>query len=273
MPDPVDLNAVFGMKPAEAIAYFQQRGYKIVTTFDWKTIWEGANTQAFTVAKVMQADVLQDIYDSLKKNLDTGQTFEQWKKDLEPTLRAKGWWGKREVIDQATGEIRNVDLSNPWRLNTIYRTNTQTAFQAGRWQRIAENADNRPFLMYVAVMDDHTRPTHAAMNEKVFPFDDPIWQTCYPPNGFNCRCRVRALSQRELDRKGLTAIDSGDNLKTFEDTDPRYGDITRTSYKGPHMKDAFAPDPGWNYNPGISAFAPNPDRYQPDIARQLKKAI
>jgi hypothetical protein len=32
--------------------------------------------------------------------------------------------------------------------------------------------------------------------------DDPWWDTHFPPNGFNCRCYVQSLSQRDLARFG-----------------------------------------------------------------------
>lgn len=269
----VDLALAFGLKPKDAIDYFVKRGYKQVATWDWQELWKEQHARAFTVAKVMQLDVLHDIHDSLKEAIDTGQTFDAWKKNLEPTLRAKGWWGKREVVNEDTGEIKNVDLSNPWRLETIYRTNTQTSMMAGRWQRFQENADTRPYLMYVAIMDAQTRPAHAAMNGRVFRIDDPIWQSCYPPNGFNCRCRVRALSERDIEAKGIKVAESGDDLKEFTDNDTRYGEVERVSYKGPGMQKAFAPDVGWNYNPGEVAFSPPLDKYPPALAEQFGKAI
>lgn len=66
-----------------------------------------------------------------------------------------------------------------------------------------ESADSHPYWMYVAVMDPSTRPAHAAMNGRVFRHDDPIWQTHYPPLESGCRCRVRALTERQVRERGL----------------------------------------------------------------------
>jgi uncharacterized protein with gpF-like domain len=37
------------------------------------------------------------------------------------------------------------------------------------------------------------------MEGKVYPADDPVWKTWYPPNGFRCRCRVNALTKGETE--------------------------------------------------------------------------
>src|SRR5690625_2148290 len=62
-------------------------------------------------------------------------------------------------------------------------------------------------------MESRTRPSHAALHEKEFPHDDPIWEHIYPPNGFNCRCRVRTLSEDRLKEEGLSADSSKGQLR------------------------------------------------------------
>ena len=91
-----------------------------------------------------------------------------------------------------------------WRVDNIYRTNMQSAYMAGRYAQMQTTTKTRPYWRYVAVKDGRTRPTHRAMNGKVFPHDHEFWDSWYPPNGFRCRCTVQTLSQAQVEARGLT---------------------------------------------------------------------
>ena len=53
-------------------------------------------------------------------------------------------------------------------------------------------------------MDKRVRPSHAMLHGKVYPADHDFWASNYPPNGFRCRCCVRSLSARQVEKQGLT---------------------------------------------------------------------
>ena len=53
-------------------------------------------------------------------------------------------------------------------------------------------------------MDKRVRPSHAILHGKVYPADHDFWASNYPPNGFRCRCCVRSLSARQVEKQGLT---------------------------------------------------------------------
>ena len=127
--DPAVLQALFGMSPEEAIAYLEGKGLRI--TFNWNEMLDEAHARAFTVAKVMRLDVLQDIRNGLLDALNTGKTLRQFEKVLTPLLQSKGWWDKQIVVD-GQGQAQEVQLGNPRRLKTIYQTNLQSAYMAGR---------------------------------------------------------------------------------------------------------------------------------------------
>ena len=131
------------LPPAEAIRFFQKKGYKF--GFDWRDVWKEEHAGAFTVAKAMQIDILQDIRAALQDALENGTTFDQFKKDLIPVLQKKGWWGKREMPDPKTGLTEKVTLGTPRRLGIIYDTNIRTAYAAGEWAAIEENAKDAPY--------------------------------------------------------------------------------------------------------------------------------
>jgi SPP1 gp7 family putative phage head morphogenesis protein len=257
MPQPVDLSFAFGLEPRAAVEYFRAKGYAL--TFNWDAMAAEAHARAFTVAKVMRMDVLTSIREELDRALAEGTTLEQFRTNLEPRLRTLGWWG-RQVVERPDGTAQMIDASSPHRLETIYRTNLQSSYMAGRFRDLSENTNERPYWQYVAVMDERTRPAHAALNGKIFRFDDPIWQTCWPPNGYNCRCRVRALSEDDIKAKDLAPSSSGDHLSKFTDTDPHTGEVfERVTYKAPGMSTPFSPDRGFAGNQGLSASVPEID--------------
>ena len=61
-------------------------------------------------------------------------------------------------------------------------------------------------------MDASTRPEHAMLNGLVYRYDDPFWQSFYPPNGWRCRCRVVALSDYNVQKKNRTVSSSAGTL-------------------------------------------------------------
>lgn len=249
MPDVPDLKFAIGLPPERAVAYFQAKGYAI--TFDWHELLADAQVKAFTVAKCTKLDILTDIRGAVQKALDEGQTQRQFAKELTPILQAKGWWGKQEVVDPRTGEVRQAQLGSPWRLKTIYETNLATAYAAGRYREQIENAEDQPYWMYVAVMDARTRPAHAAVNGKTLRYDDPFWSSFYPPNGWNCRCRVRALSGERLERKGSKVDPSAGKIVHEDVKITRDGRTARMAvFTDPDSNVHIQTDPGWAYNPG-----------------------
>ncbi len=198
MPDPV---SIAPLAAKEAVDALRKKGYKV--TFDWHEMMREEHAYNFTVAKATQLDILQDIRQSVDKALADGMTFRDFAAGLKPTLQEKGWWGKKLMIDPKTGEEREVQLGSPRRLKIIYDTNLRTAYAAGRWERVQRTKKTRPYLRYVAVLDDRTRHQHRQWHNTILPADDPFWNEHYPPNGWRCRCSVQQLGPRDLKRLGL----------------------------------------------------------------------
>lgn len=264
---PADLTFALGQPPEKAIEYFKSKGYAI--GWDWNDVWQEAQAKAFTVAKVTRLDILQDIRGALQSSLDDGTTFRDFQKELTPLLKSKGWWGKTVFVD-SQGNAEMAQLGSPRRLQTIYRTNMQTSFMAGRYQALMENVADRPYWQYVAVMDERTRPSHARLNGLVFRYDDPFWLYFFPPCGFNCRCRVRALSAKNLHDRAISVRDSQGHLsEVMRPVSKRTGEVAPvTVYTDHRTKKLISPDVGWNYNPGRAAWQPDLNAYDFPIARQ-----
>jgi SPP1 gp7 family putative phage head morphogenesis protein len=246
--DSTVLAGAFNLAPEDAIKYFEQKGYKV--SFDWHEMKREAHTRAFTVAGVTQLDILVDIRKAVEKAQKTGQSLASFKKELQPTLEKKGWWGKK-TVERPDGSQKEINLAAPWRLRTIYRTNMQTAYMAGRYKGMKDSARLLAYWQYVAVMDGRTRDAHRALNGKILRHDDPFWRSYYPPNGWGCRCRVVALSRVEAEQKGVK-INNGDAMK---------GII------GPTVPD------GWDYNPGETAWLPDKKNYPAWSRDKVEKIV
>lgn len=263
-----DLGYAIGLPPEKAIEYFEAKGYAI--GFKWQDVWAEAHAKAFTVAGITKLDVLQDIRGELDALLKNGGTLQDFKNNLIPTLKQKGWWGKGQIVEEDSGEVLGKRL-NPRRLETIFRTNMQTTYSAGRYQEQLASAESRPWWEYVAVLDNRTRPRHRALAGQIFRYDDPFWRSFYPPNGWNCRCRVRTRSARDIERKSLATSSSEGRLGEAEQLIDKKGTTRRVpSYTTP-SGDVFTADAGFGYNPGRAAYQPELDRYDKDAARQYVK--
>jgi SPP1 gp7 family putative phage head morphogenesis protein len=229
----------------EAIKHFQDKGLKIAPA-SWRDLWQQAQIRAFTVARVTAMDVLIDIRKEVDTALTDGISLGEFKKNLRGKLETKGWFapkGEKAEVKLPDGTVRK--RLTGWRMETIYRTNLQTAYSAGRHKQMMESV-TRIYWQYNAIMDAVTRPEHAAQHGKVYHRDHPFWDKWYPPNGFNCRCYVTTLSVRQMDQRGLAEETQG-----VEEL----------------------PDEGWRYNPGkepMNKWQPDLSKYPEELAKKFK---
>lgn len=139
---------------------------------------------------------------------------------------AQGAQRVREAMQAMLGTLGRPHLGE-----TIYRTQLQTAYSAGRVA--ANQAPEIDSILwgyeYVTVGDDRVRPSHAVLDGLRRPKDDPIWDRIMPPNGYNCRCSV---------------------IEIFKD-DPiasPAGDLGPQEFEG--IMVVPGPDRGFDFNPG-----------------------
>lgn len=224
------LKLCFDLPPEKAVKYLKSQGIEI--SWDWQAQLDIIKSHSFTVAKAETADLLQAFHDQLKKSMEEGKSFEEFKKSTTDILETAGYSKRAD--------------GTAWRLDTIYRTNLQSSYMAGRFKEMTEVAEDFPYWQYIAVMDGRTRLTHAALNGKTLRADDPFWKTSFCPNGYNCRCRTRALDAADVARMGLKIV------------------------KGSSLK--FTPDEGFGANPA-EEWKPDVSKYSPEIRKQLEEAL
>jgi SPP1 gp7 family putative phage head morphogenesis protein len=220
----------FAVNPTEAIAYLRDKVR--VPTERWTDIWQGMHARAFVVAGAQSDALLADFHDAVNRNIAEGRTLEQFRGDFDTIVAKHGW---------------SYNGSRNWRSRVIFQTNLRMAYSAGRWAQIQRLKATRPYLRYVAVMDERTRPQHAAWHNTVLAVDDPWWQTHFPPNGWNCRCIVQQLNDRDLKRYGLTVSQSAPPSPLVDrEINTGTGKVTIAVPEGI--------DPGFAYNPGQAGF-------------------
>lgn len=267
-----------GQTPEQAVEFLRQKKMLAAKVFT-KDLKESALARATTIARLTSAEMTKDIYQSLETAMREGKPLHQWKKELVGEFERKGWLAGHDkkiskgidgklLADPKTGEY----FGTPRRLNTIYRVNMQAAYSAARYQRLRDNVDNRPYWQYSAVGDARTRPAHLALSGKIYRYDDPFWTTFYPPNGFNCRCTVIALSDRDLARRGIDEVgDSSEFLVEATRPADKFGNKEKTV--GFKLADGTVriADKGFDYNVGRISYKPNLDLYPEKLAHQFAK--
>lgn len=209
-----------GTSPKEAIEYWKTR--IPISNKEITTLTNEARERAFYVAGLAKLDQVNLVHNALLEALENGTTLETFKTEIAEVIKRQGW-DKR-------------------RIETIFQTNMQTAYQAGRWKAIQSTKKYLPYLQYSSVLDSRTRPAHSVLHGIVFPVDHPFWDSHYPPNGFNCRCTALALSEYQVEKEGLEV--QKEVPRSFEYEDPKTG-ITQRIVNP-------QPDPGFRTNAGKS---------------------
>lgn len=175
--------------PAAALTWLRDR--LAMTPEAFAALEAVAKKRAFTVAGATHLDLIASVQTAIESALEQGTTFEDFKASVGDKLKDE-WQGS--VAAPAA------------RLETIYRTNVQSAYQAGRFAE-ATQPDTlmlRPFWQFDAVADGRTTPECKRANGVVLAASDPWWSRNLPPLHFNCRSTFHPLRRREAERLGVT---------------------------------------------------------------------
>lgn len=216
--------------PFEAqIAFFRRKVN--VPTARWADLWREHHAHGFMVAGVARADLLEDMR-LLVERAQAGKSLSAFKAEFGRLVDASGW------------EPRG---GKAWRARVIYDTNVRQAFNAGRNAQLTDPdmLKVRPYWMYQHSPESKVpRPLHKSWHGTLLRHDNPWWRTHMPMNGWGCKCRVRAVSKRDIEREGLTLLDGGPDDGSREWIDKVTGEV--------HVIPNGI-DPGFDYNVGQAA--------------------
>ena len=171
------------LKFEEAVRWFEAK--VPLLPGEYQQLEAEAKRRAFTMAGVAELDRLAWLHQTLLDALEKGQTLDEWRKRV------------RERLQHA----------HPGHLETVFRTNVQSAYAAGRWKQLNHPAVKkaRPYWMFDAILDARTTPICRTRDGTVLPADHPWWQNNTPPLHFNCRSGIRALTEAEARARGIAA--------------------------------------------------------------------
>lgn len=174
--------------PNEAIAFWTDRQPVLKTDPSINFVPDLYERRAWSVARVFRQNLVEQIKGHVDNILTEGITQREFAKQVNDLLR----------------ELQAETLT-PAHLETVYRTNVNTAYNAGLWREM-ENplmAEEFPFFEYFNPDDARSRTTHADMDEVWAPKFHEVWTRWWPPNGYNCRCQIRSISRKEAESRGM----------------------------------------------------------------------
>ena len=249
-----NLSLALNLPPEGALRYFDSLNLPLPANAS-EAVAQAA-TKARSIAGIYQQEIVADLLNSLRQSAAEGTPFATWRKNAMVMLRERGLALDKagDMVQQSTGEVVGTGLTRH-RLQTIFQTQMTNARMASLWQKLQENKDARPYLQYSAINDARTRPAHRALDNVVYPIDDPFWDYFYPPNGFRCRCHVMALAPRDVARAGLTVSHSSpEQFSEMVITNRKGQSHTRTRITLADGR-SFTPDKGFDNNVGKNHLA------------------
>lgn len=152
----------------EAVQEFLDRG--IIQESEFAPIMRERMEEA-EAARALLLQRLRDKTEELAvKALDEGRTLREFRADFNALTDSLG-----------------VSPTKPSYVETVFRTNIQSAYGAGRFRAMTDPdiAEARPYVEYRTVGDSRVRDSHAALDRRVWKTTDPGWHDVMPPNGFN----------------------------------------------------------------------------------------
>lgn len=216
-----------------AVDFLESR--EAVDAQTYKILEKRARDRAFTVSGYTSGEVLNTFLRVLADAVEEGTTMEAFRKQMNTFLTDNGYEG-----------------INPFHADVIFRTNVQTAYMAGHYESMMEAKAFRPYWQYKTAGDGAVRESHAAMADRVYAADDPIWNVWYPPNGFRCRCTVVSLSETQVKKRGLMVSKTPPmDIKT-----------------GKHMA---MPDKGFSNNPATTPWHPDLSGFDETLKGLIKE--
>ena len=143
---------------------------------------EHLRQEAWTLSKISDVEQIEQVKQSLVKALAEGKSFREWQQALTPEMLA---------------------LPRHYQ-ETVFRTAMLSSYNGAKWTHFRAHIGRRPILRYIAINDGRTRPAHRALHGLMMPVGVDRWANLAPPLGFNCRCSLVSLSDKQAKALGYS---------------------------------------------------------------------
>ena len=196
----------FSLKFNEAINHFVKKAPILYEKLD--DIIISAKDTYFYIKRSTELEATKRVLESLKKTLENGGTYQEWKQDIS------------DIADKAgLGE-------DGWYSHLVFRQNMVNAYQSGRYEQQMQDDDEYfSYLLFDGVEDERQTDFCRTYSGKVYKKSDPIWALIYPPNHFNCRSSVIELGADKIKELGLEILKS--KKKELKEIEKEIGDFAR----------------------------------------------
>jgi hypothetical protein len=171
----------------EAAAFMKSR--VPVTKTEWNALEPKLRFRAFTVARLSQLDYIDTARQVLSNALETGKgTAETYKQ----------WQAIQTLVRDDAMQLR------PGYWENVFRTNTQTAYVAGKLMQFQNNPP--PAWRLLIIDDSRTSDICRGLirdgkDDLVLASDHPFWKTFgFPPYHYQCRTGIQAVYQSQISR-------------------------------------------------------------------------
>jgi SPP1 gp7 family putative phage head morphogenesis protein len=177
-----------GIPPEDALAFFEQKAIEISGVLNEK----------------IRADAKQVLMNALKTGQGTQETIQQLRAIFEPYL------GDPLVIDPAKKAV-----TQPFRLETIIRTNTTEAVNKGFKDSVDREVASGHVIgwEYSAIIDTRQTEVCEHLDEEILMPDSDALERLTPPNHFNCRSVLIPVTKDEAPVEFITETDIGRGLQ------------------------------------------------------------
>jgi hypothetical protein len=171
----------------EAVSFMKSR--IPMTKAEWNALEPKLRFRAFTVARLTQLDYIEAVRGRLVSAIEKGEGY-------------ASTWSDIKAIAAEDGALN----FKPGYWENVYRTNTQTAYTAGKLMQFKDNPP--PAWRLLIVDDDRTSDICRGLmrdgkQSLTLASDHPFWETFgFPPYHFQCRTGLQAVYKSEIGHDG-----------------------------------------------------------------------